>query len=158
MKRILFICMGNICRSPCGEGVMQKFIKDKNLEKELMCDSAGTISYHAGDPADARMKKHAQKRGYSLDSISRQIKYPEDYKNYDYIVVMDKENLNNVLELDQENQYRKKIFEMVEFCINPHPGVVPDPYYGGDKGFEEVIDIVEDGCQNMLDKIIKEEI
>ncbi len=152
-KKILFVCMGNICRSPAAEGIMKSLVKKNNLEKIIQADSAGTIAYHTGEGADSRMKKLAANRGYNLTSISRKFDPKNDFKKFDYIVAMDDENFANILDLDTEGLYINKLHKMVEFFSKRDVDEVPDPYYGGSKGFENVLDILEDACENLLTKI-----
>ncbi len=157
MIKILFVCMGNICRSPSGEAVMNGLIKENKLGDKIICDSAGTIGYHAGEPADKRMQSHAIKRGYNLTSIARQIQY-SDFNKFNYIITMDNENYRNVLALDNDNKYQNKIFKMMSFA-NEHPDTeVPDPYYGGEQGFEYVLDLLEDACSGLLKHIVKKDL
>ncbi len=146
--------MGNICRSPSGEAVMRKLVKRANLELEIECDSAGTIAYHEGEPADARMKRHAIKRGYRLTSIARRFR-DVDFENFDYIIAMDKSNYNDLLSFDYNGKYKNKIFMMTDFAEGKY-SEVPDPYYGGPEGFENVLDILEDSCKGLLNKIREE--
>ncbi len=152
-KKILFVCMGNICRSPAAEGIMTSLVKKNNLENSIKIDSAGTIAYHAGEGADPRMKKHAAKRGYNLTSLARKFDPEKDFEEFDYIVTMDDENFTNILELDTEGLYVNKISKMAEYSNDLNVTEVPDPYYGGSKGFENVLDILEDTCNNLLEKI-----
>ncbi len=154
MINILFVCMGNICRSPSAEAVMKFLVEKENLSDKVFIDSAGTIGYHAGEEADARMKAHASKRGYKLTSIARQFKL-SDFEDFDYIVVMDRDNLRDILALDPSGKYRHKIFMMTDFSSNGYEEV-PDPYYGGPQGFENVLDILEDSSKGLLNKIKKE--
>jgi len=135
---------------------MQNFVKDAELEDRIFCDSAGTIGYHSGQKADARMREHARGRGYELLSRSRQFETPDDFKNFDYIVVMDEQNLKDVRSFDENNQYQDKVFLMTDFCTKIKADHVPDPYYDGDAGFERVLDIVEDGCGGLLTRIKQE--
>jgi protein-tyrosine phosphatase len=150
--KILFICMGNICRSPSAEAVMQSIVKQQGLEQEIVCDSAGTFDYHRGKPADARMQKHARLRGYELISISRPFE-DEDFELFDWIITMDEDNYQQIKWLDQSNNYTDKIRRMTDFCSSTQVSEVPDPYYGGDHGFENVLDILEDTCQGLLEFI-----
>ena len=150
--KILFICMGNICRSPSAEAVMQSLVKQQSLEEEIICDSAGTFDYHRGKPADARMQKHARLRGYELISISRPFE-DEDFELFDWIITMDEDNYQQIKWLDQSNNYTDKIRRMTDFCSSTQVSEVPDPYYGGDHGFENVLDILEDTCQGLLEFI-----
>ena len=115
MINILFVCMGNICRSPSAEAVMNGVIRNNNLQEKIKCDSAGTIGYHAGEPADQRMKMHASKRGYDLASISRQIRY-DDLQTFDYIITMDKENYNDVISLDGAGRFTDKVSMMTDYA------------------------------------------
>jgi protein-tyrosine phosphatase len=152
MLKILFVCMGNICRSPSGEAVMNEIVKREKLEDKIECDSAGTIAYHEGEPADARMKSHAIKRGYNLTSIARRFRN-RDFENFDYIIAMDGDNYNDLISFDIESKYHNKIFMMTAFAKNGSYSEVPDPYYGGPAGFEKVLDILEDSCEGLLKKV-----
>ena len=131
---------------------MNKFIKKAGLENEIECDSAGTIAYHEGEPADSRMKRHALRRGFKLTSIARRFVY-EDFNNFDYIIAMDYENLAEIKAKDQNNEFWNKIHLMTDFASNPNYNEVPDPYYGGPEGFENVLDILEDACAGLLHEI-----
>ena len=142
--------MGNICRSPSAEAVMQSIVKQQGLEQEIVCDSAGTFDYHRGKPADARMQKHARLRGYELSSISRPFE-DEDFELFDWIITMDEDNYQEIKWLDQSNNYTDKIRRMTDFCSSTQVSEVPDPYYGGDHSFENVLDILEDACQGLLE-------
>jgi protein-tyrosine phosphatase len=144
--------MGNICRSPSGEAVMNKLVKKAGLENEIECDSAGTIAYHEGEPADSRMKRHALRRGYKLTSIARRFLY-EDFQRFDYIIAMDYENLAEIKAKDHNNEFWNKVHLMTDFSTNPDYKEVPDPYYGGPEGFENVLDILEDACGGLLDEV-----
>lgn len=149
--------MGNICRSPSGEAVMNGLITKNNLQDRITCDSAGTIAYHSGEPADARMKSHAVKRGYDLTSIARQIK-KFDFDRFDYIIAMDSENYNNILSLDSEVKYKNKVSMMLKYATQYDDTDVPDPYYGGEQGFEYVLDLLEDACLGLLKHIVKNDL
>jgi len=157
MIKILFVCMGNICRSPSGEAVMNAIIEKNNLQNRIACDSAGTIAYHSGEPADSRMKMHAVKRGYDLTSIARQIKY-YDFDRFEYIIAMDRENYQNILALDSEGKYKNKVSMMMDYGTQYDDTDVPDPYYGGEQGFEYVLDLLEDACLGLLKHIIKKDL
>jgi protein-tyrosine phosphatase len=139
--------MGNICRSPAAEGVFRKFVVDAGREDDFYIDSAGTIGYHAGGKADSRMRAAARTRGYELDSIARRIE-SEDFDIFDLIVTMDNENYRDVMSLDPGNGAR--VERMCDYCRRHDVSEVPDPYYGGQKGFEHVLDILEDACSNLL--------
>jgi protein-tyrosine phosphatase len=153
-KRILFVCMGNICRSPAAEAIMKKTIDSKNLSDMIEVDSAGTIDYHSGEPADQRMIKNAEKRKYKIDSIARQFDIEHDFSNFDYIITMDDENFEDIKSMDVLNKNKNKIFKMVDFCDNCRFTEIPDPYYNNVSGFEEVLDMLENATQGLLSKVI----
>ncbi len=155
-KKILFVCLGNICRSPAAEGIMKKFVAQNNLDNIIEVDSAGTMGYHTGEGADPRMKRHAKNRGYDLTSAARRFDPKKDFPNFDYIVTMDDQNFADINSLDNEKKFHNKIFKMASFCKNHDIAEVPDPYYEGSEGFEYVLDILEDGCGNLLNKIKNE--
>lgn len=152
MINVLFVCMGNICRSPSGEAVMNEVIKKAGLDNKINCDSAGTIAFHEGEQGDARMKQFASKRGYDLTSIARQFKYI-DLENFNYIIAMDKDNYSDIIDQDNENKYSSKVSMMTDYCTQYSDKFVPDPYYGGAQGFEHVLDLLEDACVGLLNKI-----
>ena len=156
-KKVLFVCLGNICRSPAAEGIMKSIINQNNYEKFIEVDSAGTIAYHAGEPPDERMQLSAKKRGYNLDSLARKFNPKKDFIYFDYILAMDNENYYTLLSLDKVSRYTNKIHKVTEFSSNRNYNEVPDPYYGGASGFETVLDILEDACLNLFNKI-KDEI
>ena len=157
MIKILFVCMGNICRSPSGEAVMNALIEKNNLQDKIKCDSAGTIAYHTGEHADARMQKHAMKRGYNLTSLARQIKH-QDFDKFNYIIAMDTDNYNNILALDTLGKYKNKVSMMMDYATKFNDRNVPDPYYGGEQGFEYVLDLLEDACSGLLEQIVKNDL
>lgn len=151
--KIIFVCLGNICRSPAAQGVMEKLIKEEKLEDFVEVDSAGTIAYHHGESADSRMIKHASRRSYELTSIARKFNPQKDFDDADYIVTMDNENYKDVLEMDYTGKYRNKIYKMTQFSRKIKAPEVPDPYYKGAEGFEYVLDILEDACGGLLERI-----
>lgn len=153
MKKVLFVCMGNICRSPSAEAVFKKLLNDEGLVDQIEVDSAGTIDYHTGDPPDKRMQMHALKRGYSLDHLARQFDPQKDFTDADYIITMDDENYNDIISLDPQGKFRDKVFKMSQFADKIKFNEVPDPYYKGPEGFEEVLDLLEDSCMVLLKKI-----
>ena len=155
MKKLLFVCLGNICRSPTAEAIMNHLIQKEGLEDQITCDSAGTIGYHQGSPADSRMKKHAAHYGYDLTSISRPVS-PEDFEKFDMIIGMDDQNVTDLHHMDYTGKNGHKIHKMTNFCNRYHENSVPDPYYGGDEGFKKVIHILEDACGSLLAKILHE--
>ncbi len=147
--RILFVCHGNICRSPAAEAIMTDLIKKAGLEDKFFCDSAGIIGYHAGEKADLRMIQHAKKRNYQLTSISRPVE-TKDFSKFDYIIGMDNGNISGLRTKAPDDDAKNKIRLMTDYCKRENPGYVPDPYYGGAGGFELVLDILEDACANLL--------
>ena len=151
--RLLFVCMGNICRSPTAEGIMLQLIRNNGLENLIECDSAGTHGYHVGEPADVRMRKCAQIRGYDLPSRTRKIHPASEFPYYNWILVMDDRNYQDVRALDSSREYSSKIRRMTDFCERMKENEVPDPYYGGDEGFELVIDILEDACAGLMERL-----
>lgn len=157
MIKVLFVCMGNICRSPAAEGIMKKKLIDAGLEKFVDVDSAGTIGYHEGEQPDARMIVHASGRGYNLEHKARKFNLNKDADYFDYILTMDADNYNALMRLDSSKTFRDKVFRMTEFSSNKKVREVPDPYYGGSDGFERVIDILENCIDNFI-KIIRKEI
>ncbi len=146
-KSVLFVCMGNICRSPAAEGVFRKLVVDAGREGEFHIDSAGTHGYHVGHPPDSRMLAAARARGYLLDSRARRLA-PADFEHFHWIVTMDDDNFANVGAMDTGGGAR--VVRMVDYCERLTPTEVPDPYYGGAAGFEEVLDILEDACSGLL--------
>jgi protein-tyrosine phosphatase len=152
-KKILFVCMGNICRSPAAEGIAKKLIKEKGLNEKIEVDSAGTLDYHTGELPDQRMIKHASKRGYVLDSSARQFYPKNDFEYFDYIVTMDDNNYSEITSLDRKNRYKDKVMKMVSFGNRIKVDEVPDPYYNGTQGFENVLDILEDSVEGLINKV-----
>lgn len=146
-KSILFVCMGNICRSPAAEGVFRKAVVAAGREAEFEIDSAGTHGYHVGYPPDPRMRAAAEKRGYRLDSAARRLA-PEDFHRFDLIVAMDDDNFENISAMSPGG--RARVVRMCDYCETQQASEVPDPYYGGAAGFERVLDILEDACANLL--------
>lgn len=152
-KKILFVCMGNICRSPSAEAVFSGLLKNEGLDAEFEIDSAGTLAYHAGEPADKRMNKHASERGYKLTSIARKFVPETDFEQFDYIIGMDDENIQTLKSFARNKNDLSKIYKMTDFRKEWAYDEVPDPYYGGEEGFELVLDLLEDSCQGLLEKI-----
>lgn len=150
--KILFICLGNICRSASAEEIMRTLIKKEGLENEIDVDSAGISGYHEGDLPDARMRAHAIRRGYRLTHLSRPVR-TEDFYNFDLIVGMDDSNIDALHDKAPDTDSEKKIRRMTDFCRTKVADHVPDPYYGGAQGFENVLDILEDACQGLLEGI-----
>ena len=153
MKKILFVCLGNICRSPGAEAVFNALIKKNGLENELQCDSAGTAAYHVGEPADVRMREIGSRRGYQLTSRARKFDPNRDFEQFHYIIGMDRQNVRDLQGVARNKNERKQISLMTDFCQHKTHDSVPDPYFGGDAGFELVLDILEDACEGLLKKI-----
>lgn len=152
-KRVLFVCLGNICRSPSAEAVFNGLVQQNDLSDLIECDSAGTAAYHEGEPADQRMRSHAIRRGYRLNSIARKFDPSVDFDAFDYIVGMDDDNVNDLQDLASNEEDLNKIYKMTDFCSRGGHYSVPDPYYGGSDGFELVLDILEDACEGLLNEV-----
>lgn len=153
--KILFVCLGNICRSSSAEEVMRTFIKREGLEKEIEVDSAGILSYHQGELPDSRMRMHASRRGYNLTHRSRPV-CTQDFFDFDKIVGMDDRNIQDLKDRAPSLEAERKICRMTDFCRMKQVDYVSDPYYGGASGFENVLDILEDACAGLLEEIRKE--
>ena len=151
--KILFVCLGNICRSPSAEAVMESILKKEGLDKHFEIDSAGITGYHAGDSADQRMQQHALQRGINLTSISRQVNKAFDFEHFDYIIGMDDQNMDDLKYLASDAKNLGKLSKMTDYCTLHSHTSVPDPYYGGSAGFELVLDLLEDACKGLLQHI-----
>jgi len=151
--RLLFVCLGNICRSPAAENIMNYHIAQRGLGDVMTCDSAGTSSYHIGSPPDRRMTQAAQQQlGITLQGRARQFT-AGDLQQFDWILAMDRENYRDILALDTGNQYADKVRLMCSYCRHHEQQDVPDPYYGGAEGFRYVIELLDDACAGLLDSI-----
>jgi protein-tyrosine phosphatase len=150
VKSVLFVCMGNICRSPAAEGVFRKLVTDAGRESEFHIDSAGTHGYHVGHPPDSRMRAAAAGRGSRLDRTARRI-HSDDFERFELIVTMDDDNFRQVSALHTGTG--AQVVRMCDYCEGREETEVPDPYYGGDAGFEQVLDILEDACANLLRQV-----
>jgi len=155
VKKILFVCLGNICRSPAAEGIFKQKIQDRNLESLFLVDSAGTGSWHVGNLADPRMRERASLRGIDLTSRSRQIEENDLYE-FDHILVMDKDNLNAVQSLtrDRLDPVNSKIKLILSYSEKCQLDEVPDPYYGGQNGFDKVLDLLDSATDGLIDSLI----
>lgn len=151
--KILFVCLGNICRSPAAEGVMLSFLAARGLEGRVEVESAGTLDYHAGEAADPRMREAASGRGYELESRARQVT-PDDFDRFDLIVAMDRSNLEDLRALAPP-EADGKIRLLSEFLPEGSPRDVPDPYWGGPQGFDQVLDLLERACPAILDEVAR---
>lgn len=152
--RVLFVCLGNICRSPAGENVFRSLTKKANLDQSISCDSAGTIGFHIGKTPDSRMSATIRSRGYQVTGQSRQFT-KQDFQDFDLILTMDDSNFADITSLAHTSEDRQKVRKFVDFCTHMDFREVPDPYYGGDEGFETVADLMEDGCAGLLADIRK---
>ncbi len=151
-KKILFVCLGNICRSPSAEGIMKKKVKEAGLEKFFEIDSAGIQGYHEGELPDSRMRSHASNRGYDLVSHSRPIK-TKDFFYFDLIIGMDDSNIQHLMQKAPDLESQEKIHRMTDYCRKFSHDHIPDPYYGGYNGFELVLDLLEDACDGLLEEL-----
>ncbi|HVL97472.1 MAG TPA: low molecular weight protein-tyrosine-phosphatase [Solirubrobacteraceae bacterium] len=151
--RLLFVCLGNICRSPTAENVMRRLVREAGLEDRVEIDSAGTGSWHVGRPPDERAAATARARGLTLEGTARQVA-PQDFERFDLILAMDGANLRELRALAPDAAARAKVRRLREFDPRSAGDLdVPDPYYGGDDGFELVFDVVERACRGLLDEL-----
>ena len=153
VTRVLFVCLGNICRSPSAENIMNHLIQQRLLQHQIECDSAGTSSYHIGSPPDARMAKAAGAYGIHLEGRARQF-IAADFERFDWILAMDRDNLRDILSLASGDDQSQKVKLMCDFSRTFPDQEVPDPYYGGAEGFKYVIDLLMDACDGFLDHVI----
>ena len=154
-QKLLFVCLGNICRSPAAEGVFLHHLQKRGLSDRFVVDSAGTGSWHVGNPADRRMRAAAQRRGIDLPSRARQIEL-SDLEEFDLVLTMDDANLAAVTSLAKEAGARAcaEIRPMLSYAKRFNETEVPDPYYGGEEGFEHVLDLLDDACTALLDELM----
>lgn len=147
---VLFICLGNICRSPAAECIMRSIVRQNGQTRRYYIDSAGIGSWHVGQMPDSRMRIHCRQHGYECTSLARQFTN-EDFDKFDYIVVMDEENYNEIARRARNDAEKRKIVRLAHY-MKKHSfcTMVPDPYYGGDKDFEHVIELLEDGCEGFF--------
>ncbi len=145
---ILFVCLGNICRSPMAEVAFQRILEREHAADRFSIESAGLIAYHAGELPDSRMRYHAGKRGYTMTHRSRPFTR-SDFDRFDMIIGMDDQNISGLHNQAHTLDDTRKIFRITDFCQNINADHVPDPYYGGDQGFEYVIDLLEDACEGL---------
>lgn len=147
---ILFVCLGNICRSPAAQGVMESIVSDSGMRDRITLDSAGLYAGHAGELPDSRMRAHAIRRGYNLTHRSRPVRQ-SDYDDFDLIVAMDHSNYDRLRGFAPTVEAQQKVVRMIDFVAGyPQCDCVPDPYYEGAEGFELVLDLLEDGCRHLL--------
>ena len=153
---ILFVCLGNVCRSPAAQGVMQHLVEKRGLAHCFEIDSAGTYGGHCGQLPDERMRRCASRRGYNLTHLARPIT-SDDFNRFDIIVAMDGSNRRNLMRLAASLEQQDKIVMMGDYIVKlrNHYDHVPDPYYEGAEGFELALDLIEDACGNLLEEIIR---
>ena len=153
--KLLFICLGNICRSPAAEGIMRQMVEERALSNDIIVDSAGIGSWHVGEMPDPRMRKHAARRGYDLSPLRARQFRADDFQKFDYIIVMDEENYHDVMERGGVYADARKVLRMKDYFIR-YKGQqsVPDPYYGGAEGFEQALNLIEDGWEGLLKDLV----
>ncbi len=149
---ILFVCMGNICRSPMAHGVFQSLVEKHSLKEIIGVDSAGTYAYHTGDPPDPRARAVAAQRGYSLENLRARKVRTQDFTAFDLIFAMDRQNYEDLLAHCPETR-KDKVRLLLDFARRTEREEVPDPYYGGRDGFETVLDLIEDACSGLLEYV-----
>jgi len=154
MHRILFLCMGNICRSPAAHCAFQHMVDQAGLTDQFEIESAGTIGFHSGNPPDRRMQEVMRARGIPTIGRSKQLD-SFDMEHYDLILAMDKDNLEGALSIARGDDQRTKVELFCDYCTEHSEKEVPDPYYGGDRGFDQVMDLIEDGCRGLLSALSK---
>jgi len=154
-KSVLFVCLGNICRSPAAEGVLKKRVADRRLDGAIRVDSAGTTAYHVGELPDARMRDAGSCRGYTFDSRARAFT-PRDLERFDLIVPMDRDNQQDILAAATTRAQRGRVQLLSAFLSDGFPPDVPDPYYGGAAGFERVLDMVETAADPIIEHLLRE--
>jgi protein-tyrosine phosphatase len=153
--RVCFVCLGNICRSPAAEGVMRHLLRERRLDAWIEVDSAGTAGYHVGEPPDARARAAGERRGIEISGRARQVQRV-DFETFDYVVAMDRQNYEDLLTLAGPAG-QSKVSLLRDFdAASPRRASVPDPYYGGDDGFDEVIELSLAGCGGLIEHIRRE--
>jgi len=153
---VLMVCMGNICRSPMAHGVLAARVRDAGLDHRIEVDSAGTHGYHVGEPPDPRAQDAARARGYDLGGLRARRLVREDFEAFDYILVMDDENLRNARSL-QPSTGKARLHRFLEFAQHRSEREVPDPYYGGTQGFAAVMDMVEAAADGFLEHVLEQD-
>jgi len=156
-KKLLFVCLGNICRSPVAEGVFRHLLEKKSLSNQILVDSAGTGNWHAGEAPDLRTQQNLLSHGIDISSLKARQLQLEDFTKYDLILVMDKSNLEDVVKLAKNDFQKSKVHLLRNFDPEPESREVPDPYYGGKQGFENVYQIVKRSCEKLIERIAARE-
>lgn len=154
-RRVLFVCLGNICRSPAAEAVFKDVVQRSGREQEFEIDSAGTAAYHRGEKADPRMIDRAAIRGIEVTSISRPV-VDEDFEKFDYIIGMDRNNVQDLKERCKKEAHQSKISLMSDYCTKHKVPAIPDPYYGTIHDFDYVLTLLQDACEELLKQLIVE--
>jgi protein-tyrosine phosphatase len=154
MTKVLFVCMGNICRSPTAQGVFRKMVAEAGLESSVQVESAGTHSYHVGEPPDARALQAAKRRGVEIGDLRARQVTQDDFRDFDLILAMDWENLA-LLQQQCPRAHKHKLHLLMRYAGEHDAATVPDPYYGGPEGFNTVLDYVEDACQGLIEVVRK---
>jgi len=149
VRAVLFVCTGNICRSPTADGVFRHLVREAGLEAEVRVDSAGTHDYHVGEAPDERAQAHALRRGYDLSALRARQVASEDFDTFDLVLAMDRGHLR-ILKRLAPSKHHHKLRLFMEYATSLRRDEVPDPYYGGSGGFEEVLDMIEDAARGLL--------
>jgi protein-tyrosine phosphatase len=152
MIKVLFVCMGNICRSPTAEVVFRHYVESAGLSESILIDSAGTHDYHIGHAPDARSQLAAAQRGYDMNHLRGRQVGREDFERFDYVLAMDRANLA-ILQYLAPRGHKKQLGLFLDYARHHNEREVPDPYYGGEQGFERVLDMIEDAAQGLLQHI-----
>lgn len=148
MVKVLFVCLGNICRSPTAEGVFRKLVEENSLGHGIHVDSAGTHAYHIGQPPDHRAQQAAARRGIDLSMLRGRQATTADLAEFDYVLVMDRDNYHDLISIAEQTKPGVRLF--LHFAENYDEDEVPDPYYGGPHGFERVLDMIQDASEGLL--------
>ena len=152
--KVLFVCLGNICRSPAAHGIFEHIVRERGLQDVIEVDSAGTYGGHRGELPDRRMRNAAMYRGYALTHRSRQVS-SLDFLDFDLIIAMDDQNYEDLMHLAPSVEATHKVKRMAKYLVTHSISYIPDPYYMGIEGFTLVLDLLEEGCGNLLDSILK---
>ncbi|MHB8622933.1 MAG: low molecular weight protein-tyrosine-phosphatase [Sulfuricaulis sp.] len=152
MVKVIFVCLGNICRSPTAEGVFRKLVRDENLDHLFVIDSAGTHAYHVGEPPDERAQDACARRGIDITRLRGRQAIAEDIEKFDYVLAMDHENYRNLLDICPPG-HESRIRLFMEYAANRPEDEVPDPYFGGVSGFDRVLDMIEEAARGLLEDI-----
>jgi protein-tyrosine phosphatase len=154
MVKVLFVCMGNICRSPSAEGVFRHLVERQGLQQFISTDSAGTHAYHVGEPPDVRAQQAAINRGIDMSDLTARRVYIDDFERHDYVLAMDRDNLRNLMHVCPP-EYQSKVRLLLDYATDCDEDEVPDPYYGNKSGFDRVLNLVEQGSRGLLLDILE---